>query len=300
MTMNSESTAIAVPDHRAELATIPAFTEDRIQLLKRTMADGKMTDDELALFIEVAKRTGLDPFRKQIYAFLRGDKLTIQTGIDGFRAIAERSGKYEGQLGPFWCGEDGKWVDVWLTSKPPVAAKVGILRKGFREPIWGVARFGAYAQKNLWLTMGEVMIAKVAEALGIRKAFPEDASQVYIEEEMEQADSPTNGDAMRSAVIDRAERQANGADQPKPTDHAAAVASADTLEKLQLAIDAIKADLKAGRISAVVANTLAGATRARREKLEAKPEPAKSEPQDGKAAGEPSPGPDGDDPDNGP
>ena len=293
--MNAEPTAIAVSDHRAELATIPAFTEDRIQLLKRTMADGKMTDDELALFIEVAKRTGLDPFRKQIYAFLRGDKLTIQTGIDGFRAIAERSGKYEGQLGPFWCGDDGKWVDVWLTAKPPVAAKVGILRKGFREPIWGVARFGAYAQKNLWLTMGEVMIAKVAEALGIRKAFPEDASQVYIEEEMGQADSPTNGDATRSAVIDRAERQvANGA---KPVDHAAAIASADTVEKLQLAIDAIKADLKAGRISTVVANTLAGATRARREKIEGASAPKPEGAQQGAAGtGEPAV----DDPDVGP
>ena len=166
------------------------YTEARIQLLKRTMADGKMSNDELALFVEVCKRTGLDPFRRQVYAIVRGGKMTIQTGIDGFRCIAERSGKYGGQVGPFWCGADGEWTDVWLKAEPPAAAKVGILRTDFKEPMWGVAKFSSYAQENLWRKMPEVMIAKVAEALAIRKAFPEDASGLYSDEEMQQADAP--------------------------------------------------------------------------------------------------------------
>lgn len=168
---------------------VAQYSSEQVALIKRTLTDprNKLTDDEFALFIEVAKRTGLDPFRRQIYAVKRGDKLNIQTGIDGFRVLAQRSGQYEGQLGPFWCGEDGVWCDVWLDAKPPSAAKVGVLRKGFREPLWAIARFASYRAENLWNKMPDVMIAKVAEALAIRRAFPEDVSGVYTEEEMDQA-----------------------------------------------------------------------------------------------------------------
>ncbi len=159
---------------------------DQLALLKRTLATD-LTDNEFALFAEVCNRLQLDPFRRHIYAIKRGGRMTIQTGIDGFRAVASRSGEYEGQAGPFWCGEDGVWRDAWLTKEPPKAAKVGVYRRGFREPVWGVARFDSYAGDNLWRKMPEIMIAKCAEALALRKAFPETLSGVYSAEEMDQA-----------------------------------------------------------------------------------------------------------------
>lgn len=145
---------------------------------------------ELAVFLHYAQRTGLDPFARQLYMIARGGKYTIQASIDGLRIIANRSDKYAGQVGPHWCGQDGEWVDVWLESTPPVAARVGVMHKDFREPLYAVAKFDSYAVPNnpIWKKMPDVMLAKCAESLALRKAFPNDLSGIYTAEEMAQAD----------------------------------------------------------------------------------------------------------------
>jgi len=166
------------------------------------------TADELRAFFEQCERTQLDPWSRQIYtvkrpAYVNGsttERAMTQVSIDGLRLQAERSGKYGGQVGPFWCGGDGIWVDVWVKPMAELmAAKIGVFRSGWNEPVWGVARFDAYAVvkkdgslNSMWAKMGDVMVAKCAEALALRKACPAELSGLYTTEEM--------GDVMATAL----------------------------------------------------------------------------------------------------
>ncbi len=200
MMTNSDDTALQQQKNHFAPAPDP-WTDERIALVKRTIAKGA-TDDELAMFIALCKRTGLDPFARQIYCIQRSGRMVAQTSIDGFRLIAQRSGKYAGQKGPFWCGADAVWADVWLKDHPPTAAKVGVLRHDFTETMWGVARSAGYAVPTTptWKKIPDVMIAKCAEALALRKAFPQELSGLYTGDEMQQAGS---GQVEASAQLTR-------------------------------------------------------------------------------------------------
>jgi phage recombination protein Bet len=207
------STALAKPNVTELARQQDGLSQDQIDLIKDTIAKGA-SNDELQVFIMTCNRLRLDPFARQIYLVPRWDAdrgknvRTPQTSIDGFRLVAERTGGYRGQTEPQWCGKDGKWTNVWLADEPPAAARVGVHREGFAEPLVRVARYRSYAQTTkegnptkMWRTMPDVMLSKCAEALALRAAFPNELSGIYTSDEMDQATNeaaPKSGKAPRT------------------------------------------------------------------------------------------------------
>src|SRR5258707_15621969 len=197
---------------------LQVWSPERISLIQRTIAP-TVTKDEFEFFIARCKQSGLDPIARQIYGISRydkqvgGNKMTIQVSIDGMRLLAERSGKYAGQVGPLWCDEDMQWKEVWLSNKPPLAAKVGVIRSDFKEPLFAVAKYASYVQTGkdnqvfgLWAKMPDLMLAKCAESLALRRAFPAETSGFYTREEMGQADKEVIIEAQVSEVPPTAEK----------------------------------------------------------------------------------------------
>lgn len=178
-----------------DLTTTKRWTPAQIKLIKNTFAVGA-SDDELDLFLSVCGRTGLDPFTGQIHFVKRWSSArkaevgSFQIGIGGFRLISQRTGKDRGRLGPWWCGQDGNWKEMWLSPQPPVAAKVGVRHADFEDPIFEVARWDACIQtkkdgtaNSFWTIRGPEQLAKCAEAAVRRAAFPQELSDMYADEE---------------------------------------------------------------------------------------------------------------------
>lgn len=185
-----------------ELAKIE-FNDDTVKLIKNTIAKDA-SDDELKLFLYQCTRTGLDPMTRQIYFMKRAGKVTIQTSIDGFRVIAERSGDYAGQDEPLFEESDNKLIKATV--------KVYRFKGDVRYcAAVGVAYWSEYCpqqgQDFMWKKMPHTMLSKVAEALALRKAYPQDLSGLYTNDEMDQAPKVNNDNLDITDVPDESERK---------------------------------------------------------------------------------------------
>lgn len=175
------------------------WTDKQLAALRQIGVD-RASNGDLAVFMHVCQRTGLDPFARQIYMIQRDGKQVIQTGIDGMRLVARRAVDRNGETlsigAPEWCGPDGAWRDVWLHDEPPAAARVTVTRGG--GTFTGLALWREYVQTKrdgaitmMWRTRSAGQLAKCAEALALRKACPQDLSGIYSDDEMQHADTPT-------------------------------------------------------------------------------------------------------------
>lgn len=173
------------------IARATGYDQTKVQLVKDTIAKGA-SDDELMLFLHLAQRTGLDPFTRQIYLIERRSQVDgqwkttrqTQTGIDGLRLIAERSERYApGREPTFIYDADGRLVKATAYVKKWV--------RGEWHEIAASAHFDEYVQRRkdggatqFWADKPHIMLAKCAEALALRRAFPADMGGLYTADEV--------------------------------------------------------------------------------------------------------------------
>lgn len=178
-------------------------------------------EEEMQVLGEMAAARGLDPLSGQVHFVMRmtkdpnnpdGPKIrkwAIQVSIDGFRSIADDTGLYDGQDEPefeYPPGKDGQPN----RSAPPMLAKVRIWRKGIARPFVGIAHLAEFTQRNhMWSDKPHVMLAKCAEAQGMRKAFPLDLGGLHAPEELMSDEPPavTGGIAHQAKPIAGAQQQ---------------------------------------------------------------------------------------------
>lgn len=210
-----------------------------IALIRRTVA-ADTTDDEFNLFIWTARHLRLDPLRRQIYALVYSKnnaekrRMSIIIGIDGFRSVADRTGNYRPDEDEP-CIEFDDACKSALNPAGIVKATVRVWKRAHGE--WhratGVARWDEFVPltdewawneergkklptgkqsldpKSNWHRMPCVMIAKVAEASALRKAWPDDLGNVYEAAESDRsrlADLLPSEAAAEGAIQNRLER----------------------------------------------------------------------------------------------
>jgi phage recombination protein Bet len=174
------------------------FSREQIDLIKENVAKGT-TDEQLQLFLYVCKKHRLDPLVKQVYCVLwprdngKFHDMVIITGINGFRSTAARDHKdFAGTSKPVFTYQD-TIIKTPAGRRIPDSCSMKAFRKGFPEAAAEVEIFWSeFAPTDLsakrsdfWNRLPRHMLAKVAEAQVLRKAFP-DLADVYVEEEVAQ------------------------------------------------------------------------------------------------------------------
>ena len=167
--------------------------DEQMEALRRLVGKD-LTASELELFAKVCANTGLDPFLKQIYTVKRNVKnkdgsftkvMNIQTSIDGFRAISERTG----------CYSPGREPTYTYNDKNELVSATAYIKKMTPDGTWhevaATAFWDEYCPKEgygkFWEQMPHVMLAKCAETAAHRKAFPSQTAKLLSKEEMFQA-----------------------------------------------------------------------------------------------------------------
>lgn len=185
-------------------STPNAWSEDQKKLIFNTVAKGLGKADQ-ALFEAVCISSGLDPLRKEIYAVVRGGKMAVQTGIDGYLKLANQTKELNGMEVLFY-DEEGNESEVWLKKTPPTACLVRVYRKGAQFPFTASCRFDAYSQSNqMWKKFPETMLAKATTTLALRRGFADVISGIASADEMDQAglavpEALTQGTPVAAAV----------------------------------------------------------------------------------------------------
>ena len=160
----------------------PTVTPEQLALITSTIAKDA-TPLELELFFYDCARRGVHPLDKLIHFTKRGGKYTPVTSIDFMRSRAAMTGDYAGSDDAIFAG---------VAKSAEFAATVTVYRFGHEQKcaFSATVRWPEYRPLDhdfMWQKMPFTMLGKCAEALALRKGFPQELSGLYEAAELDQA-----------------------------------------------------------------------------------------------------------------
>lgn len=178
-----------------------------------------LTEDELHLYLHVCKTRNFNALGKHIIPTKHLNKRTGQyqvtfiTTIDALRLVADRTGQYAPGR-PTEYAEDAQGSLIKATAY--VRKFAGGLWHEYGEDAYWKEFYGQVDTASLACSMPHVMLSKCAEARAIRRGFPQETSQLYLQEEMEQAGIREAEPGITAAVIPAPKAPAGPASDPHP------------------------------------------------------------------------------------
>jgi len=183
--------------------------------------NGEITDQEIAMFINLCKYQGLNPFLREVYLikYSGNQPASIVTGKDAFTRRAAQIEECKGwSAGVAVVTKKNEYVEREGTIVLPEERLVGgwceVLRDGWQKPFKVSVNLNEYnTGKSMWAKMPATMIRKVAIVQGLRDAFPDKFQGMYDQSEMgtdgnlPETEIPQNPDEQ---PIDKAKKKAIG------------------------------------------------------------------------------------------
>lgn len=160
-------------------------------LINAEVLPRNITKSQLTVFAEFCGEKNLSPFSKECYALMLNGKLTAITGIDGYRKIAGLTGVHAGTdeaIFNYSSDKSFRRISDFKVVEKPVSCLVNVYKvvAGQVVKFSHEARYIEFAKTSgQWPNMPFQMIAKIAEAFALKKAFPSETSGLSIEEEIE-------------------------------------------------------------------------------------------------------------------
>lgn len=160
--------------------------------------NGEVTDQEVAMFLNLCRYQHLNPFLREAYLIKFGNQpATIVTGKDAITKRAMRNPKFAGQqAGVVIFHNESSELEyrngsLYMEGENLVGGWAKVYVKGYEVPIEAVVSYQEYVgtTKNgevnsQWSKKPATMIRKVALVQALREAFPEDLGGLYASEEM--------------------------------------------------------------------------------------------------------------------
>ncbi len=198
----------AVGEDRPDHALRADLTEAQQLALEHELRYPHLTASQFELFDQMRRVLGIPRFCRAIHPYVRivegRPVVEMHTSIQHLREIALASPSYDGEDPLEFCGQDGRWTQLWQTEEPPVAARARVYRfqHGRRIPFEAIARWAAYAPyligsrgeqtlPEAWQRRNAEQLGKCAMALVLRAAYGTLLKGLYTHDEMDQARAAT-------------------------------------------------------------------------------------------------------------